>query len=356
MKVLFVFYVPSGGMETLNRIRTAALLNSGISCQLLYRQKGAGLVNPAPCPVHVTDRDAAIKRLIRREKFNLIVVTSDSSMLRRLRRLGYTGALVFEGQGFGDRPTAARLLNLAAPAVKSRASALLYPPTAHLTELFKQIYPHKRHFSFPNPFDTEKFGYRPLAPLDSPVAAWIGRLEPNKNWRGFLEIGSRLIARNPSLRLYMFLDNSLSLPAETKQFYRTVNQLGLTPHLSLIPNVPHAYMADYLSQIGDSGGLLVSTSRLEGFGFAVLEAMSCRCPVLTSDSDGVRSFVIHDVTGKFYARDNYEEAVLQAADLMENPVKREAIRTQARDYVASRFSPAEYTRNFAAMAAALGVP
>lgn len=354
MKILFTFYVPSGGMETLNRIRTTALQNAGVSCQLLYLQKGAGLANPAPCPIHVTNRDASIRRLLRREKFNLIVVTSDSELLRRLRRLGYRGPIVFEGQGFGDPPTAARALNLAAPAVKSEANALLYPPTAHLIELFQQIYPKKRHFSFANPFDAGQFGYTPLAPLDAPVAAWIGRLEPNKNWRGFLEIGSRLAARYPKLRLYMFLDTNLSLPGETKQFYERVKQLGLTPRLSLIPNVLHAYMAHYLSQIGDSGGLLISTSRLEGFGFAVLEAMSCRCPVLTSDSDGVRSFVIHDVTGKFYPQDHFDSAVAQASELFDNPAKREAIRTQARDHVASRFSPADYARNFIAMATELG--
>jgi glycosyltransferase involved in cell wall biosynthesis len=355
MKILFVFYVPSGGMETLNRIRATALQNAGASCQLLYLQKGVGLVNPAPCPVHVTNRDPAIRRLLRRERYDLIVVTSDSVMLGRLRRLGYKGPLVYEGQGFGDPVSAARALNLAAPAVKSQATALLYPPTAHLAQLFQQIYPMKRHFSFPNPFDAGQFGYVPLEPLGYPTAAWIGRLEPNKNWRGFLEIASRLAARYPDLRLYMFLDTTLSLPGETEQFYEMVNRLGLTPRLSLIPNVPHVYMSHYLSQIGDSGGLLLSTSRLEGFGFGVLEAMSCRCPVLTSDSDGVRSFVIHDVTGKFYPQDDYDTAVAQAAELFDDPLKREALRTQARDHVASQFSPVDYARNFIAMAAALGV-
>ncbi|MEO3946946.1 glycosyltransferase family 4 protein [Gorillibacterium sp. CAU 1737] len=354
MKVLFVFYVPSGGMETLNRIRSAALQKNGIHCHLLYLKKGAGLQNPSPSPVHVGNKDLFLKRLLVREKFSLIVVTSDSSMLRRLRRLGYRGPLVFEGQGFGTRPQAVRVLNLAARNVKTYANGLLYPPTSHLAELFQQIYPKKRHFSFSNPFPAGEFTYRPLPPLGAPVAAWIGRIEANKNWEGFLEIGSRLIARNPAFQLYMFLDTNLANPKENSRFYRTVNRLNLTPHLHLIPNVPHASMADYLSQIGDSGGLLVSTSRLEGFGFAVLEAMSCRCPVLTSDSDGVRHFVVHDVTGKYYPADDYETAAVQAAELIEDAVKRESIRSQARDFVASRFSPEGYAAQFAAMAAALG--
>ncbi|MEC0298328.1 MULTISPECIES: glycosyltransferase [Peribacillus] len=32
--------------------------------------------------------------------------------------------------------------------------------------------------------------------------------------------------------------------------------------------------------------------------FALLEAMSCKCPVLTTDSDGEGSPIIHNQTGK----------------------------------------------------------
>ncbi|WP_376768255.1 glycosyltransferase [Paenibacillus alginolyticus] len=46
------------------------------------------------------------------------------------------------------------------------------------------------------------------------------------------------------------------------------------------------------------GGSLYSTSKVEGAPYSILEAMSCRCPVLTSDSDGVSSAVIHNQTGK----------------------------------------------------------
>lgn len=40
MKVLFTFFNPSGGMETLNRVRCAALTARGIECHMLYTHNG----------------------------------------------------------------------------------------------------------------------------------------------------------------------------------------------------------------------------------------------------------------------------------------------------------------------------
>ncbi|MGP3783850.1 hypothetical protein [Paenibacillus sp. 1A_MP2] len=46
--------------------------------------------------------------------------------------------------------------------------------------------------------------------------------------------------------------------------------------------------------------------------------MSCGCPVLSTDSDGVRSFITHNRTGKFYPIGNVNAAVSEAVDLMHN--------------------------------------
>ena len=349
MKVLFTFFVPSGGVETLNRQRCAALIAAGVSCHVLYLRAGAGLQNFNPATVHVSNEDARIKQLLDQEKFDAIVVTSDHIMLERLRRLGYRQLIIFEGQGFGNHNQATEALNLAAPYVKSFANAVLYPPTPHLIYLFKQVYPQLRHFSFPNCFDSQAFHYVKSPPLTFPVLAWVGRIEANKNWRGFLEIGVRMIARYPTMRLWLFEDSNLGEFAEKHKFAQAVQELNLSSRLDIFANVPHSQMAVYYSQIGDSGGLLCSTSRLEGFGYAVLEAMSCRCPVLASDSDGIKAFVIHDVTGRFYLPDHPDDAVAHGMELMAPPAKRETIRTRAEEHVRDRFSPSVYAQNFKAM-------
>jgi len=46
----------------------------------------------------------------------------------------------------------------------------------------------------------------------------------------------------------------------------------------------------------NEASLFLSSSRVEGFGLAVAEAMACGCAVVSTDSGGVRDFAIHGIT------------------------------------------------------------
>lgn len=104
-----------------------------------------------------------------------------------------------------------------------------------------------------------------------------------------------------------------------------------------------------MSIIGDSGGLLLSTSILEGFGYAVAEAMLCRCPVLTTDSDGVRRLVINNHTGKIYTRGQLDEAVNAALSLMDDPALRARIRMNGEWHIRTNLSSELYADRFLQM-------
>jgi len=123
----------------------------------------------------------------------------------------------------------------------------------------------------------------------------------------------------------------------------------LDTHLTLYANQPHSQMAKYFSIIGDSGGFLCSTSKVEGFGYAVLEAMTCKCPVLSSDSDGVRSLLTHNVTGKLYDSGDIDQAVQEGKELLSNNILREEIRQNAIEHIKKSFSPDKYAENFSNM-------
>jgi glycosyltransferase involved in cell wall biosynthesis len=114
-------------------------------------------------------------------------------------------------------------------------------------------------------------------------------------------------------------------------------------------------MANYFSMIGESGGFLCSTSKVEGAPYSLLEAMSCKCPVLTTDSDGVKSSIIHNQTGKYYTLGNVDEAVKEAKELIMDSQLREYIRVNALQHVKINFSPELYCANFIAMIRSLGI-
>ena len=183
--------------------------------------------------------------------------------------------------------------------------------------------------------------------IHNPIIAWIGRIDDNKNWREFLQIGHQLIRRyNSKIKLFMFEDHTLSLPSERQKFQKLIHDLNLKRNLTILSNIPHEQMADYFSLIGALGGFLCSTSKVEGFGYAIIEAMSCRCPVLTTDSDGVKHSIIHNQTGKYYSLGNINQAASEAIGLMTNTTLREQIRLNAVQHVKDHFDPEKYSESF----------
>lgn len=60
MNILFVFYVPSGGVETLNRQRSVALKKIGINSHFLYYQKRRELLNDHEAPVFITNNNTSV--------------------------------------------------------------------------------------------------------------------------------------------------------------------------------------------------------------------------------------------------------------------------------------------------------
>ncbi|MFC4779344.1 glycosyltransferase family 4 protein [Paenibacillus sp. GCM10023252] len=358
MKLLFTFFVPSGGVETLNRFRCRALLQAGIECHLLYKRDGAGRQNILDIPHYITDRDEDLRHIIASHHYDAIIVTCDHLMLLRLREAGYQGPLIYEAQGLGTLEAGANTMNEGTPFIRQYACGAISTPTPHLMQLYHNYLAGFPCFYVNNFIDTSVFHHEEapwLNPTGQPILAWIGRLESNKNWMLFLQAGAELIRRVPELQLWMFEDPNLAELGERERFQAAVAELNLHPHLSLKPNIPHSHMPYYYSAIGDYGGMLMSTSRVEGFGYVVAEAMSCGCPVLSTDSDGVRSLIQPEVTGKLFSSGTVMEGVDQALDLLYNKPKREALKQNALLHIHTSFSPARYTADIVNVLVALGI-
>lgn len=355
MKILFTFYNPSGGMETLNRVRCEALQQRGMECHLLYTTDGNGRKNIKNIPTFILQDDNDIQQLLVREQYDAIIVCTDSYLLERIRRLGYEGCLIYEVQGLGTPDTAEEIIKRFEKLVMQHASAVLYPQTKHLITLMKQYFPALPQFCFDDPLPVGTFGYSSFPEYESPIIAWVGRIEANKNWREFLQIGRLLSFQYPKLQLWMFEDRSLFEPSEKAAFEKMVALLQLEPILYRYDSVPHEIMADYYSIVGESGGFLCSTSILEGFGYAVAEALLCRCPVLSTDSGGIRRFITHNVTGKIYERGNIMNALDEAVELMNNKPLRHSIRLAGEAWIEQHFSPEQYAREFSQMLSKLHV-
>ncbi|GAA0133343.1 hypothetical protein YSY43_01830 [Paenibacillus sp. YSY-4.3] len=346
MKVLFTFIVPSGGMETLNRLRCEALREVAIKGHLLYSNAGSGLQNIKDIPTYISPTDDELYKILRMFQYDAIITTSDFLMPQKLRKLNYNGPIIFEAQGLGTMISARRTLKDGASILEANCQGALLPPTPHLVQLITDFCPALPKYIFPNLLDTVKFRYRPQTVPSKPVIAWVGRLEKNKNWKLFLKIAQSLVNIKNELSFWVFHDDKLCSKEMLDLFWEKVHSYGLHDHIKVYANAPHSTMPDYLSRVGDSGGFLLSTSVLEGFGYAVAEAIACRCPVLSTDSEGVRFFIRHNETGKFFERNNMDNAVHQALELMDNLQLRKQIRNRGAEYVSNLMSPQQYAANF----------
>lgn len=213
LKILFTYFLPSGGVETLNRQRFYALSRKNVKCDFLYTQKGIGLQNKINTSIFVTNEDHEIKNIIENGNYDAIVVCTDLILLQKVKNFGYQGILIYNNEGLGvDKEFANDYLKDPSHSsiISTYSDAIIYPKTTHLIEAFKNHFPSKKQFHFNNCFDTEEFHYRVHPKKDNPIIGWVGRLEKNKNWNDFLLIGAELLKENPNIQLWMFEDNTVT--------------------------------------------------------------------------------------------------------------------------------------------------
>jgi glycosyltransferase involved in cell wall biosynthesis len=140
-----------------------------------------------------------------------------------------------------------------------------------------------------NPIDTLRVCERALEPpsttVPEPYIVSVGRLVPSKNFRLLIE----------SYRSSNIKENLVILgEGEGRQeLERLVSRLGLEGRVALPGHIQNPY------PIVRAARLFVSSSNLEGFPNALIEAMALGCPVVATDCD---TGPMEILTGKMQAR------------------------------------------------------
>ncbi|MDB5673182.1 MAG: hypothetical protein JWM65_164 [Sphingomonas bacterium] len=138
-------------------------------------------------------------------------------------------------------------------------------------------------------------GDRIMARCDSgvhgaPALLWIGHLDTNKDPLTLVRAVRIALAALPDLQLWCAFVGT-GLLSEIEAMLRADAQLAA--HVHLLGAVPHA-MVETLCRAAD---LFVSTSRREGSGYALLEAMACGTTPVVSDIPSFRALTGDGVVG-----------------------------------------------------------
>ncbi len=166
--------------------------------------------------------------------------------------------------------------------------------------------------------------------LDPDVFLWgsTGRLRPEKGWDLLLPAFKKVREKHPKSYLVIAGDGSLREELDAK-----AGELGLDASamrfLGFRKDVP-----EILSAL-DS---YVLSSRSEGLGTAILEALGMGLPVAAANVGGIPDSVIHEQTGLLFETENPDAIAGAMSRLMEDDALRKTLGTQAAAHVRTEFT------------------
>jgi len=163
-----------------------------------------------------------------------------------------------------------------------------------------------------------------LAHRDHRMVAAMGRLTGQKGLDLLIEAFARIADRHPNWTLRIAGDGE-----ERGNLACLAESLGLTQRVDFCGWVdePVAFLQE--------ADLFVLSSRYEGFPNALLEAMACGLPVISTDCDsGPREIVRHEADGLLVPTEDVDELAQAMDRLMANRADRERLGGSAVDVVA----------------------
>lgn len=175
----------------------------------------------------------------------------------------------------------------------------IWAPSEWAADLVESLLPARKHATVravPNLVDEANFqkisgNSSKFAKRSGKPVSWIGRLEnTQKNYLDFLRILKLLPSEYYGLVIFSY-ENS---PDRLERFLGDAAMLGVLDRIQIYSNVPQIEVAALHRGVRDAGGVFCSTALSESFGYAVLEAGLCGCPVVSYD---VGPLSAHDVEG-----------------------------------------------------------
>jgi glycosyltransferase involved in cell wall biosynthesis len=213
---------------------------------------------------------------------------------------------------------------------------------------------NKEIFILPNPINMNLFTNIPLSQLSRDYGnyikrtniIWVGRLEKAKNPVEFIELGLLLLKTNE--HLHFTLVGDICNDYDFFNFIKSNIPLNNAANFSFLHSIPNEKMPQIYSLAANTGGCLVATSNNESSPMIFLEAISCRCPVVSTNVGGIGELIINNITGKTYELNDISEGYKAINDLIyeENKYTRANIIENAYSIVNSTHSLEQVSQKY----------
>ena len=162
-------------------------------------------------------------------------------------------------------------------------------------------------------------------PADVPVIGTVGRIGPQKCPQDFVRMAAVVHASHPDARFVMVGEGELA-----DEVRRLADELA-------VPLLVTGYRSD-ATRVASTFDVYVVSSRYEGVGRAVTEALASARPVVATAVDGVVDLVAHGSTGLLVAPRDIDGLARAVGWLLEHPAEAAAMGRQGRALVRELFT------------------
>jgi glycosyltransferase involved in cell wall biosynthesis len=148
------------------------------------------------------------------------------------------------------------------------------------------------------------------------VVIWVGRFVPIKNPELAISAFGKAYAKNPQLKLLMGGEGPLE-----QNLKKQIKELRLESQVIMTGHIPNQELPKYYA----ASDIFLLSSEYDNFPNVILEAMSCKLPVVATNVGGVNTQIEHQVNGLLAENHNAEGLAQAINTLAENKENRQKI-------------------------------
>jgi D-inositol-3-phosphate glycosyltransferase len=219
-----------------------------------------------------------------------------------------------------------------------RASRLVVVENRWMLDAVRRTCGDDRVVFQPPGVDTERFRPSSPAPGSGYILSVARFADPRKNVGMLLRAYAAVRREVPDAPRLVLVGASTLLSRDRD----LVAALDLAPHI----DVREALAPDELVRAYQGAALFVLSSREEGLGMVILEAMACGVPVVATRCGGPEGVIEHGRSGYLVDIDDVDAMAGAIRRLLEEPARRAAMGRLAREQAVERFSLDAVGRRF----------
>ena len=161
---------------------------------------------------------------------------------------------------------------------------------------------------------------------EAPVIVNLGELTTRKNAALLVSVMPALLQRFPDARLWLIGEGD-----QREALLRQASELGVANAVHLL-----GFRRDVPDLLG-ACDVLAHTAHVEGFGFAVAEAMAAGLPTVVTNASSLPEVIVEGETGALFEDDDAEGLLAALASYLEDPSLRRAHGEAGRKRVHTEF-------------------